>query len=451
MNQNNDGASGHIGHIEELKATGLQSKKLQSLPNFSGDRVRKWFMGVWTAIGAIILVGVIVYLLNVLALPVSMLIWTLVFIFCLRGLVNGFGQKMNRALATTLAYVVMFVLLAIVGILMFSPMFGLNSQFVNLLESVPVYIADLTRWLSETYSKYSTWLENDTVRNMVESVGTSVSSWASSMASGAANTVVDIGASVANAFMAIGFAMVVAFWILMELPDIKREAKRLISPKFYDDAEFLHITFTRIIGGYIKGMFLQCLLIGVACGFLFAALGIPNAPALGVITGITNIVPIVGPWIGGIIAAIPAIFVSPLTAVVAIVGLVIIQWFVYTFVSPRIMSSSVDVHPALTLVAMMFGSAIGGAMSGLLGSLVGMLLAIPAVAVIKACFVYYFEKHTGRQAVSADGVFFRGTPHEVDGEAHPLSDATSARPYDESKDSFKAKLKGLIKKKDKQK
>lgn len=430
---------------ESVEAAESAMQPAQSLPAAAApDRLRKWFLGVWTTIGAIILVGVVIYLLNVLSLPVSMLIWTLVFIFCLRGIVNAFADRgMKRGLATALAYVVLFAVLAVIAFLMFSPMFGLNTQFMNLIESIPTYVSDLASWFNGFYAKYSSWFENDTVKNMVDSAGASLSSWASSMASGAANTVVDVGASVANAFMAIGFALVIAFWVLMELPAIKREAKRLISPRYYDDARFLHITFTRIIGGYLKGMLIQCVLIGVACGILFAVCGIPNAPALGVITGIMNIIPIIGPWIGGIIAAVPALFVSPLTAVIAIVGLVIIQWFVYTFISPKIMSSSVDVHPALTLVAMMLGSAVGGAMSGLLGSLVGMLLAIPAVAVLKACFVYYFEKRTGRQAVAADGVFFKGTPHEVDGTAHPFSDATSGRPYDVETDSLRAKLKNI--------
>ena len=62
-----------------------------------------------------------------------------------------------------------------------------------------------------------------------------------------------------------------------------------------------------------------------------------------------------------------SVFVSPLTAFLALAGTVVIQQFVYTFISPKIMSDSVDVHPALTLFALMCGSALGGAMNGLLG------------------------------------------------------------------------------------
>ena len=181
------------------------------------------------------------------------------------------------------------------------------------------------------------------------------------------------------------------------------------------------------MGGYIKGTLLQCAIIGVGCGVLFALVGVPNYAALGGIAGLLNIVPIVGPWLGGALAAIVGVFVSPWVAVIALLGTIAIQQVVYTFVSPKIMASSVDVHPALTLIALMAGSAIGGAMNGFMGSLVGMLASIPAVAVAKAVFVYYFEKRTGRQLVSQDGVFFQGTPSAGD-KVDPIADATSPHP-----------------------
>ena len=60
---------------------------------------------------------------------------------------------------------------------------------------------------------------------------------------------------------------------------------------------------------------------------------------------------------------IPAIFSGPMTAAIALIGTIVIQQLVYTFISPKIMANSVDIHPALTLFALMVGSALGGAMS----------------------------------------------------------------------------------------
>ena len=190
----------------------------------------------------------------------------------------------------------------------------------------------------------------------------------------------------------------------------------------------LHLTFTRVMGGYLKATLLQCFLIGLACGIGFHFIGIPNAAALGLITGVMNIIPVVGPWIGGVIAALVGLFVDPWAAFFALVLTIVVQQFVYTFISPKIMSNSVDVHPAIVIVVLLVGSAIGGSMAGLVGSVVGMLFSIPLAAILKTVFVFYFERETGRQVVSEDGVFFKGMPSDLcdeDGAPDAVADAVA--------------------------
>lgn len=395
------------------------------------DKARRRFLNVWTIVGAIALTWVVVQLLNILSVPVAIVIWTTIIVFVLRGTVNKLEEiGINRTVGTAIGYVIMFAVLALVAFLLFSPGVGMNTQFANLIENVPVYVQGISDWANDMYARYAYMLEDESVRAFVTDVQASAMDWAGDFAKNSASGAIAFGTGLANAFMAIGFALVVAFWILMQLPQLGRECKRLVGDAHAEDLEMLHITFTRVMGGYIKGTLLQCAIIGVACGILFAVLGIPNSMALGGITGILNIIPIIGPWLGGGLAAIVGIFVSPLVAVIAILGTIVVQQFVYTFISPKIMSDSVDIHPALTLIALMAGSALGGAMGGLPGSLVGMLASIPAVAVAKSVFVYYFEKRTGRRLVSKDGVFFLGTPSSSeDGDApNPIADATSPHP-----------------------
>lgn len=395
------------------------------------DKARRRFLNVWTIVGAIALTWVVVQLLNILSVPVAIVIWTTIIVFVLRGTVNKLEEiGINRTVGTAIGYVIMFAVLALVAFLLFSPGVGMNTQFANLIENAPVYVQGISDWANDMYARYAYMLEDESVRAFVSDVQASAMDWAGDFAKNSASGAIAFGTGLANAFMAIGFALVVAFWILMQLPQLGRECKRLVGDAHAEDLEMLHITFTRVMGGYIKGTLLQCAIIGVACGILFAVLGIPNSMALGGITGILNIIPIIGPWLGGGLAAIVGIFVSPLVAVIAILGTIVIQQFVYTFISPKIMSDSVDIHPALTLIALMAGSALGGAMGGLPGSLVGMLASIPAVAVAKSVFVYYFEKRTGRRLVSKDGVFFLGTPSSSeDGDApNPIADATSPHP-----------------------
>ncbi len=391
-------------------------------------KARRLFLNVWTTVGAILLAGVLVYLINILSVPVGIVLWATIIVFCLRGPVNKLEKLgVSRMVGSMIAYVIMFVVLTLVGLLLFSPAFGIGDQFTSLIESVPGYVQTIINWSGDLYQRYANVLQNDTVQQWMNDALEALGAWASTFARDNASGVVALGTGVINSFVAIGFALVVAFWILMELPALGRECRRLVGPKHREDMEMLHVTFTRVMGGYIKGTLLQCAVIGIGCAVLFGVVGIPNYAALGGIAGLLNIIPIVGPWLGGALAAVVGVFVSPWIALIALAGTIIVQQIVYTFVSPKIMANSVDVHPALTLIALMAGSAIGGAMSGFMGSLVGMLASIPAVAVGKSVFVYYFEKRTGRQLVSEDGVFFKGTP-SPEGVPDPIADATSPHP-----------------------
>lgn len=383
---------------------------------------RRLYVGVF-----VIVFFVLIYLagqvLNVLATPVAIMVWTTIIVFCLRGPVNYLEERgVNRLIGTTLAFILMFGVLTAMGWMLFSPVFGLGGQFVALFDRVPDQIAAITAWWNQLYGQYSYLLQDPNIDKWINDALTSVGKWFSALAASSAEGIVFVGSGVATSAMVIGFSFVVAFWMLMELPALGREVKRLFGPRFREDLDLIYLTGTRVMGGYIKGTIFQCVVIGVGCGIGFAFMGIPSAAALGVITGLLNIIPVIGPWLGGGLAAIVGVFVSPLVALIALIYTIVVQQVVYTFVSPKIMGNSVDIHPALVILALMIGSALGFAMSGMVGSIVGMLASIPAVAFIKSLFVYYFEKSTGRVIVAPDGVVFKGNP--AGSEVNPVADAT---------------------------
>ena len=238
------------------------------------DKAKRSFLIVWTIVGGILLTGVLVYLFNILSVPIGIVIWSIVIVFCLRGPVNKLEKLgVPRVAGTTIAYVLMFVVLALVGLLMFSPAFGVGDQFTNLIESIPGYVQTIAGWGNDLYTRYADVLQNDTVQTWINNALDAIVSWASTFARDSANGVVAIGTGLVNTFVALGFALVVAFWILMELPQLGRECMRLVNPKRHEDLEMLHVTFTRVMGGYIKGTLLQCAIIGVGCVVLFLVIG----------------------------------------------------------------------------------------------------------------------------------------------------------------------------------
>ena len=402
----------------------------ESNSNESGvsDKARRRLISVWTWVGAILLAAVAVFVSGILIIPIGIIVWAAVFVFMLREPVNWLDRHgVNRTIGTVLAFALLIVVLAILLFVVFSPIFGIRDQFVDLMTSLPTYAADFQAWANDMYARYADFLQSDEVRDTVSSMLKAFSEWLQSFAASSATGIVAAGTSIVNIVMCIGFGLVIAFWMLIELPNLGKEAFRVIGEKHHADAEMLHLTVTRVVGGYLKATLIQCAVIGVVCGIMFAILGVPSPVVFGILTGLLNIIPIVGPWLGGGLAFVVSIPTSTLTAVIALVGTVIVQQLVYTFLSPKLMGDSVDIHPALTFIALMAGSGIGTVMGGLMGALIGALLSIPLTAMAKSVFVYYFEKRTGRRIVSPDGVFFKGAANE-DVHVDPVADATAPSP-----------------------
>ena len=397
------------------------------------DAWKKRGFVVWTLIGVCALVYVFGILASVLSVPVGILIWTVIIVFCLRPIVNWLERHgIGRGWGTTVAFVTMAAVLIGLVVLMVSPMFGINTQFTNLAENLPQYYNALMAWLNDMYAQYSHYLQSDTVKSWIDSAAASLSGLLADMSQLTATGLVSLGSAVASSVMVLGFALVISFWILMDLPHMGAEMMRLIPDRLHEDASMISTTLTTVIGGYIRGTLIQCFLIGLASGICYAIIGLPSAMALAIITGVLNIIPVVGPWLGGGLAALAALMVFPLSALLTFLAAIVVQQVVYTFISPKVMGESVDIHPALMILALMCGSAIGNITGGLGGSIFGMLASIPLVAAAKALFVYYFEKKTMRRLVHPDGVFFRG---DVDVESEsfvPSADATATRPMPES-------------------
>jgi predicted PurR-regulated permease PerM len=362
------------------------------------ERVRYALNIVLLIIGVGIILWAVGMVLGKVSLALDIVALSLVFVFFLHSLVSYFEKKgIPRSLGTLFAFLIALTGIAVLVIII-GPLFG--KQITAFVVAIPNYINQIIAFVQGVWGQYGYLLANDMINNWVNALGSALSSMLTSFASNTATGVLQIGVSIGNAVLVLTMSMVAAFWILMDLPRMGREARVVIGPKYIDDVMVVTNICSRVAGGYVKGVCIASCSTGIIAGTGFAILGMPYAVVLGLIIALMNVIPYLGPWIGGAIAALIGLFVSPLTGIIAIVITVFAQQFTDTFITPRVMSSTVDIHPVLVIVALIAGGAIGG--------IVGMIIAVPLTAAAKAVYVYYFEKKTGRQLVTEDGAFFKG-------------------------------------------
>ncbi|NTU88335.1 MAG: AI-2E family transporter [Actinobacteria bacterium] len=362
------------------------------------DRVRTSFFTIGTIIGIILLLMGVGYALGKISLAVSIVFFAMVIVFILRSPVAFFERKgIKRVFGTLLAYLIALAIIVILVVII-GPLFG--EQIDALLEALPSYATQVVDWVEDLWVTYGYLLGGDMAQSFAKDFGATLSEWTSSIASASASGLISLGTSITNTFIVTLMSIVTAFWVLKDLPQMKKEIRILVSPKFREDASVVSALCAHVADGYIKGVLISSTCTGLIAGIGYAIVGVPYPAVLGLLTGILNIIPILGPWIGGAFAALMGLFVSPVACLLAIIITVGAQQFTDTFIQPRIMSSTVELHPALVILALTAGGNLGG--------IVGMIVAVPVLAAVKAVFVYYFEKRTGRKLVHEDGALFAG-------------------------------------------
>lgn len=123
--------------------------------------------------------------------------------------------------------------------------------------------------------------------------------------------------------------------------------------------------------GWIEGQIVAMVSVGVLATAAFYLIGVPYALLLGVINGLAEFVPIIGPWAGGVPAVIVAFLDDPTKGLWTLIAILVMQFLESQVITPVVMSRAADVHPFVTLFALiLFG--------GLFGFL-GVLLALPLV------------------------------------------------------------------------
>lgn len=344
---------------------------------FRYQEVKDFFAMVLSALQPVIIGIVLAYLLR----PVAQF-WER--LFCKIKGISRFARLLSVLFTMVLAFSVL----------------GLCCAFVlpQLVESVGSLVKDLPELLEAQLARISAYLEADddaaaAVMQMISSVENSLLSWVKtnlfSTVSTVANSVLSIGSALVNVVVSI----IVTIYLLLDWERYLAQCKKL----FYAISKNKRVNYAvadvarqtnRIFSGFISGKLLDSLIVGIICFICLTILEMPYAMLISVIVGVTNIIPMFGPFIGAIPSAFLVLLVSPVKCIVFLIFIVVLQQVDGNIIGPRILGNSTGLSALYVTVAML----LFGKLLGFLGMIVGVPLFATLYYIVKRLAEYSLQK-----------------------------------------------------------
>lgn len=276
-------------------------------------------------------------------------------------------KKMNRTAAVALIY---FVLLGsiIVALVYIIPIIILELD--KLIDTLPFYTREAQKILAKVKTKYLASLPISLQEIVDRNINRMEELLLDSL-----QKVADAIIGIFSSILSIILGPILGFYFLKDLDKIKQNVILYIPASYRRIVVKWFERFGSTLGRYLRSQLIVGLIIGVLTTISMIILGVDFAFLIGVVAGITNIIPYFGPLIGTMPAVAIAILRYPYKIPWIIVLMLIIHQLESGIISPHIVGEHVGLHP----ITVIFSLLIGGTFFGL----VGLILAVPVAALIK--------------------------------------------------------------------
>jgi len=302
------------------------------------------------------------YLVFLIRDIIAILFMVFIFVAALNPVVTKLQKKgLPRIAAVTFVFVSILLLIGAGSTLMFQP---LINQINDLAKAIPANVGKAVPALEG--------LLNST--NLFETISSGLQQFTGAITSFSAN-VVSTTLGVLGVLFTAFTIMVLTFYLLLEEASLKNFVDNVIPPKYKNELIRVLDKISLKMGSWVRGQILLMVIIGIIYYVALVILKIESPLALAVWGGLTEVVPFIGPILGGVPAVIVALLTgTPLQALFVVLVIIIIQQVEGQFLVPKVMQKAVGLSPVIVIIALL----IGGKLLGIIGA----LLAIPVAAIV---------------------------------------------------------------------
>jgi predicted PurR-regulated permease PerM len=367
-------------------------KRFQQRPGGGGNRdgvllpprLTRWGAAAWSIIGILILLYVVYrFVLYPIRIVFPPLVVALVIVYLLNPIVTRLGRRgIPRVWGTLLTYVVFLTML---GVAMRFLIPAVAHQVATFGDSLPGLLQRAQSSVDDVNRSLGTDIDLNQLARDLGPGGTG-SRFLSQLFS--------YTVGVLKIVFTLVLGILVAFYLLVDLPRIRAFLESVIPVHRRPEAHALTGRVGQALGGYFRGQLLVATFVGLASVLGLYIVGLPYWAPIGLLAGLFNVIPLIGPYLAGVVAVFVAFTTTssggllhvrpglPL-AIGAALALLVVQQIDNHVVTPNVIGRTVHLHPVTVMLALLAAGSLFG--------LWGMLLVVPTIGAIKAALLYFWD------------------------------------------------------------
>lgn len=295
-------------------------------------------------------------------------------------LATKLANKMPRVVACILTYLIIFGGIILLLVLTVPT---LSSSVSDIVSVVPDIVDNVQNFASDTLENLGNSKQveeyKNTLLNKIEDVG-------SNLANNLPDSIWNFGKGLISTSTNIILGLMIGFYLLFDFRKFQGHLLSIIPKNWHKGTKDLMSRINGKLRSYVQGVLLVMVLVFItqSIGFSLAGLKAPFLFAL--FCAITDVIPYIGPWIGGAPAVIVGFTVDPMVGVFCLVSVVVCQLLENNFYQPLIMGKTMKLHPVTIMLGLLLFNYFFG--------MIGMIVATPLIATIKIIIEFIIENTT---------------------------------------------------------
>ena len=332
-----------------------------------------WLGQVWSIAYPITLGAMMAYVVNILMSLYEKYLWP--------HADKDWLAKIRRPIAIVLALLTILAIIALTLGLIIPQLVAVVTNFMEILPRLFQSLDRLLERYEDLYPEIVSYMGNLDLnwQNMVRRTV----SFAQGLTSSLIGSTIGAVTSVASWIVTIFIAIIITFYILMSKERLGQQFHRLtkayLKDKRYNQIHYILAMVNDAFYNFIAGEVVEAAILGCMVGFGMWIFGFPYASMIGVLTGVTAIIPLLGAYISGGLGFLLILMHSPIQALLFVVFIVVVQQIEGNLIYPKVVGNSLGLPGMWVLIAV----TVGGGLMGVAGMLIGVPIASAGYRLLK--------------------------------------------------------------------